>query len=149
MYDMSSMGNLKNLSDIYSKLDSMIDDCVSHLRGLFHFRGDAYYHHDTGIVEVLLKDKTLLFKDSSFEHLLVYLDLLHIFLCGRINLFCFFVCYFDKFKGITMNVLIDDVKRVIDFRKESGYYTSKDDVCFNVLKGYFEDIDSVLSDINK
>lgn len=142
------MSNLSNLSEIYGKLDCMVDECITPLKVLFHFRGDSYYHHDTGIVEVIMKD-TLLFKDSSFEHLLVYLDLLHIFLYGRINLFQFFVCYFDKFDGVTMSTLIDDVKRVVDFRKEKGYYTSKDDVCFNSLKQYFSCVESFLSDIEE
>ena len=72
------MGNLRNISSIYSKLDCMVDECVTPLKVLFHFRGDTYYHHDTGNVEVLMRDK-LIFKDSSFERLLVYLDFLHIF----------------------------------------------------------------------
>ena len=125
----------------------MVDECVTPLKVLFHFRGDTYYHHDTGNVEVLMRDK-LIFKDSSFERLLVYLDFLHIFLCGRVNLFSFFVYYFDKFDGVAVSTLIDDVKRVIDFRKEHGYYTSKDDICFNQLKQYFSYIESFLSDID-
>lgn len=47
------MSNLSNLSEIYGKLDCMIDECVTPLKVLFHFRGDSYYHHDTCIVEEL------------------------------------------------------------------------------------------------